>query len=156
MKNGIIKNYLFRAKELNGGKWVSGYYAPFASNRGLKHAIYTGVEKGCVIPIAVDIDTIEQYTGLHDKNDMRIFDGDIARVKYEGKTFVGVIQYDAYGVFIFVARNFGWIPLYKLLSDTDIEKAINQKPLNDYQIMAVEIIGNIIDNDIENFTGGSK
>lgn len=152
-----VKNVFCRAKKMDGGEWVSGAVCYDPAND--KYYIINMTEDH-ISPIAfhqrLDPQTVGLYSGLHDKNDMRIFDGDIARVKYEGKIYIGVIQYDAYGVFIFVARNFGWIPLYKLLSDTDIEKTINHKPLNDYQVTAVEILGNIIDNDIEDFTGGEK
>lgn len=65
----------------NGGKWVKGYYTCF---NGHEHRIYTGyAETDCgdyypdwfnVVP-----ETVGRCTGLRDKNDKLIFEGDIIK-----------------------------------------------------------------------------
>lgn len=42
---------LYRAKRADNNDWVYGPYAFYASNKGLKRAIYTGTDLGCVIPV---------------------------------------------------------------------------------------------------------
>lgn len=103
--------------------------------------------------LRVDTSTLNLYSGLNDKNGTKIFDGDIVRVKHEGKTYVGTIGNDTYAVFAFVARSFGWIALHDLITDSDIEKTLVGNALC---VGAVEVIGNATDDNVDDFTGGKK
>lgn len=70
--------YLFKAKRIDNGEWVHGYYA-LIDNR---HYIYTGsLFNGGLYVIAesfeIDIDTLCACTGLTDKNGNLILENDI-------------------------------------------------------------------------------
>lgn len=85
-----MREILFKAKRIDNGEWVLG---------DLLHDVtieMIGEKSEAVIVTAlhgsfpVDPETVCQYTGLTDKNDTKIFEGDKLEDKY-GKT--GFVEY---------------------------------------------------------------
>lgn len=128
-----MNNILFRGKKVDTGEWVYGYYVVFIEGVRKCHCIisdnkeYSEILDERQIKYYVIPQTIGQFIGLKDKNDKKIFEGDIVRDSFKNiKNNIVHIDY----IVKYDEINYGF------------------DPFCDYQFMArsLEVIGNIFDN----------
>lgn len=126
--------YLFKAKRVDNGEWVVGFYTYIYK----KHYIYTGqlIHSG-LYDVAerfeVDPSTICQCTGLKDKNGKLIWENDICDRKEQ---YPEIVKY----------CNGDWTLDYSYVSNK--KSGANYCNLGFYteERKCVEVIGNIFDN----------
>lgn len=72
-----MKQILFRGKRIDNNEWIYGFYFESVAD-GMKHCYikYETWDEGFVTYEVIP-ETVNQFTGLCDKNDNRIFEGDI-------------------------------------------------------------------------------
>ena len=128
-----MREILYRGKRVHTGKWIQGYYIKIF---GMSHIEIPGSEKenASFTAYTVNSKTIGQYTGMLDKNDTKIFEGDIVRNKNKYFQFVGIVKYQN-GQFVV-----DW-KLHQRVSNGVISSTVTHHLGN-----ADEVIGNIYDN----------
>ena len=125
-----MREIKFRGRRSHDKEWVVGNLV--IDNRGNKHIVPFSFfeEDGHHLqynddtdkPVFFDQETIEQFTGLHDKNGKEIYEGDIP---------------DGYGAVFFSNEYLGYFAKSN-------EFECEYKPI--YDIPIIEIIGNIHEN----------
>lgn len=139
-----MRDILFKAKRIDNGEWVEGYYAIV----DVVHYIYSGfLCDGGLYVVAerfeVDVNTLCQYTGLNDKLGNKIWDNDLIECKefsngYLIKHFLSQVEWDDDGTgFAFKDSKHGWAFMDSLT------------------VYECQVIGNIYDNP-ELLEGGGE
>lgn len=96
-----MREILFRAKQIDDGEWVEGYYAMMGVDSLIRHYIV----QNCAVTklfknpednmyfndVEIDPETLCQYTGLNDGDGKRIWENDI--VKHERSDTIGTVKW---------------------------------------------------------------
>lgn len=120
-----MREILFRGKRNGFGEWVQGNLTQYMDLCGETH-YYITPQDDSIATYEVDPETVGQFTGMLDKNDKRIFEGDIVDILTENEE-TGIVTYEDGGFWV-NADGFN-VDFHSNINGTDLE-----------------IIGNIHDN----------
>ena len=131
-----MREILFKAKRVNNGEWVAGYYCKWL--KGERIITYSEKETDCIITwmsnggmsrYEVVPETLCQFTGLCDKNGKRIWENDI--IQYDA--VAAVVKFGEYG-----NGNLGFY--------VDFPEETNYRKDFSYWAKKVVVIGNAVDD----------
>lgn len=133
------REILFKAKRIDNGEWVEGYYVYITNpltedGKPIRHLICNGTN---IFNDLIDPVTLCQYTGLADKNGKKIWENDILKCKkYIGGNFVDYCIEVGY-----VEMKHGAFGLHRIKNDA------YYRPFKDWlEDYEYEVVGNIFDN----------
>lgn len=145
------RKILFRGKRVDNGEWVYGYAVKGCDKDNqmfIAQSIGIGFFTGGISAKEVIPETVGQFTGVYDKSDNKIFEGDIVKVTYlEQRQYQGVSYRDEHSCVEEVIYNEKSACFMLKVMCEDIPL---YRPLHNFGSLAnikeLEVIGNKWDN----------
>ena len=148
-----MREILFRAKRLDNGEWVEGYYYRGTFSNELKTYIKQNAidnDEGKLfrydINYEVDTNTLCQYTGLTDKNGLKIWENDILKGFFYPYLSDGKDNYYTEVIY------FDNCPAFGIYTHKNPKSSVNgiaegcTELMGEWDSENWEVIGNIFDN----------
>lgn len=121
----MTERILFRGKRVDNGEWIEGYFFKIWD----RTFILWGMTNGIPDMVEVIPETVSQFTGLTDRYEKKIFEGDIVNI------ITGINGYKS--------TYHSTIQEVKYIADSGIAVFL---PFDNSDIVEIEVIGNIYDN----------
>ena len=96
-----MREIFFKAKRKDNGKWVEGYYQKRYDLLGNEEHLIFHADSYTVWEYAeIDPETLCQFTGMTDKNGVRIWKNDIVEAWSQGSRAIGTVKQRVDGLWI--------------------------------------------------------
>ena len=143
-----IREVIFRGKRTDNGEWETGSLVIIRDGCSDKEVFIADKMTGYHTPVISE--TVGQYTGLTDKNGVKIFEGDIVRLTDEHNE----MEWTAVVVFGNPNGDYSWGWQLNDIEEFDGNKDILLWVDMEESGAYCEIIGNIHDKKLEDFENG--
>ena len=152
-----MREILFRGKRVENGEWVYGYYAKSVWETGLlsnpiirtSHQIWYDMDNRHQVYAEIIPETVGEWTGLTDRNGVKIFEGDIIKARYREHNYpnnwsVGYVVFENGTFKMKVTENNNAIKHTQYCGEKVLAFSIENNFIERYY--KLEVIGNIYDN----------
>lgn len=127
-----MREVIFKAKRIDNGEWVEGYYVKKYDFLGKRHLILYVDNYVRWVCVEIDPKTLCQFTGLTDKNSKKIWENDILMAhldeSYPEDTTYETVEWGIAG----------WV--------THESNSVDRQYLDKFDLEHFEVVGNIFDN----------
>nr|DAH49966.1 MAG TPA: YopX protein [Bacteriophage sp.] len=95
-----MREILFKAKRIDNGEWVEGCYAALDDKSFICTDVVEHYRVHALRWFEIDSETLCQFTGMTDKNGVRIWKNDIVEAWSQGSRAIGTVKQRVDGLWI--------------------------------------------------------